>query len=292
MTKKEFIKKQISRTNKKDYENYVTTRIIHKLDNLDVKFVTQQYIKRPSGKGFADLYFPQINYCVEIDEAHHLSQQEADKLRDRDFVSVVGREPRRIEVANSNMDEIHKQVDEVVDEIRDLIKAQGSAFVAWDIERDFDPKYWISRGFIDIKDDCSFRTMVDAANCFGKHYNKNGIWKGGVKHSREAGKLIWFPKLYQNADWNNSISVDENQIIEVCNNPAIVESHFNSVIDSNLYTRVVFARVAGTFGFVMYRYKGEYELDVKRSNIKSGLIWNRVATRTKTYPNPTPGKYG
>ena len=46
MTKKEYIKRQIARTNKKDYENYVVTRIIHKIDDLGVKFTTQQYVKR------------------------------------------------------------------------------------------------------------------------------------------------------------------------------------------------------------------------------------------------------
>ena len=49
LMKKEYILAQLSRTNKKNYENYIITRIIHLLNDLDIKFVTQQYFKRPDG---------------------------------------------------------------------------------------------------------------------------------------------------------------------------------------------------------------------------------------------------
>jgi len=39
---KEYYIKQISRTNKKNYENYVVCRILNKLDDISVKFITQQ----------------------------------------------------------------------------------------------------------------------------------------------------------------------------------------------------------------------------------------------------------
>ncbi len=284
MTKKEYIKKQISRTNKKDYENYVITGIIHKLNNLDVKFITQQYVKRPTGKGFMDLYFPQINYCVEIDEWHHLNQQEADKLRDRDFINITNCEIKRINVSESPIDQVNKQIDETVDAIKSRITRLGPAFIPWDVEREFDSDHWIKKGYIDISDDCTFRTMVDAANCFGKQYAKNGIWKGGVNHSEETGKLIWFPKLYANKDWDNSISVDETKIIEKSNNQEMKEPHIQWVLEKGPHRRIIFARVAGIFGFVFYRYKGEYELDIEESNNEYGLIWKRITTQSKTYP--------
>lgn len=41
MVKLKYIIKQLSKTNKKNYENYVVTRIWHKLNDLDYKFVTQ-----------------------------------------------------------------------------------------------------------------------------------------------------------------------------------------------------------------------------------------------------------
>ena len=61
MDKKEYIIRQLSKTNKKNYENYVITRIWSLLNDLDVKFICQQYVKRPKGCGLADMHFPQFN---------------------------------------------------------------------------------------------------------------------------------------------------------------------------------------------------------------------------------------
>ena len=58
MTKKEFIVRQLAKTNKKNYENYVVTGILHRLADPQVKFVTQQHITRPGGKrALTDMYF-------------------------------------------------------------------------------------------------------------------------------------------------------------------------------------------------------------------------------------------
>ena len=45
MDKKEYIANQLKKTYGKKYENYCVTRIINKLDNFDVKFITQQMFK-------------------------------------------------------------------------------------------------------------------------------------------------------------------------------------------------------------------------------------------------------
>ena len=70
MTELKYIIKQISKTNKKNYENFVVTRIWHGLNCLDVKFVTQQYFKRPDGYALTDMFFPQFDLHIEIDEPH------------------------------------------------------------------------------------------------------------------------------------------------------------------------------------------------------------------------------
>ena len=89
MDKKEYITNQLKRAVHKKYENYCITRIIHKLDRLDVQFITQQLFKRPDGKfAYSDLYFPQLNISVEIDESHHLTQKEADEQRTKDIISA------------------------------------------------------------------------------------------------------------------------------------------------------------------------------------------------------------
>ena len=44
MTKKEFVVRQLAKTNKKNYENYVVTGIFHRLAEPQLKFVTPQHI--------------------------------------------------------------------------------------------------------------------------------------------------------------------------------------------------------------------------------------------------------
>ena len=48
---------------------------------------------------------------------------------------------------------------------------------------------------------------------------------------------------------------------------------------------IVFARVKSPLGDIMYRFKGEYQIDLKASGVRSGLLWNRVSERVKTYEN-------
>lgn len=87
MDKKEYIANQLKRTFNKKYENYCITRIYHLLNRLDIKIVTQQLFRRDNGKiALADLYFPQINLIVEVDEGHHLNNKENDERRTEEII--------------------------------------------------------------------------------------------------------------------------------------------------------------------------------------------------------------
>ncbi|MGH4036997.1 MAG: AbaSI family restriction endonuclease [Sphaerochaeta sp.] len=128
--KKNYIIKSFSRTNKKNYENYVITRIWHKLDNLNLKPVTQQYVNCKEKYYLIDLYFPQINFAIEVDEEHHKNQFDKDELRMDDIISTIKTDKtvddfinekelfRRIDVSDEcSLDNINKQIDEVVKHI-------------------------------------------------------------------------------------------------------------------------------------------------------------------------------
>lgn len=41
----EYIARQFSKAQKKVFEHYVVTRIWHQLNDVEIKFVTQQYVK-------------------------------------------------------------------------------------------------------------------------------------------------------------------------------------------------------------------------------------------------------
>jgi len=124
-----------------------------------------------------------------------------------------------------------------------------------------------------IKIGASFRTMVDAANALGCNYRPNGIRRGGIKHPNDPSKMIWFPKLFKNDNWNNSISKDGKTIIEKSvHNP---KEHLIFTIDSGVYTRVVFAKMDAKGQYI---FVGEYKLNIDESRNSNALVWERVAT--------------
>ena len=71
MTKAEYITNSLSKINHKKWELYVISRIIHKLDDLDIEFICQQHILLENSSAFADMFFPQFNIYLEINESHH-----------------------------------------------------------------------------------------------------------------------------------------------------------------------------------------------------------------------------
>ena len=281
MDKLEYISRQLSKAEHKKYEHYVVTRIWHLLDDLTLKFVTQQYITRPEGRAMTDMFFPQLSIHIEVDEGFHKKQIEWDRLRENDIINATGHEILRVDVTQK-IDCINNSISDIVRKIKEK-KTVIRDFKSWDIDAEHNPQTYITKGNISINDDCSFSTIVDAVACFGKQYKKNGIWKGGVKHPKEPDKLIWFPKLYKNKTWNNSISYDENTIIEINEDLIEAEKHVKKTLENPNIQRVVFARVKSPLGDIMYRFKGVYKLDTSETSISQGLIWKRIAESINTY---------
>lgn len=282
MLKYKYIKSQIAKTNKKNDENYIVTRIWNKLDNEDIKFITQQYVVREDGKfALTDMFFPQLNLHIEIDESYHQSQVEKDLIRENDIISMTNHEVKRIDVSG-NLKTIHKQIDDVVSYINRKIANMGTEFIPWEVEKEFSPDTYIQRGEIDVKDNIAFKTCADVANIFGHRYK--GYQRGGATHPYYDDVMIWFPKLFPNGEWNNSISPDEKVIREKNIHEHKIEEHLNEVISNQKHKRIVFSKVKGPLGHIMYKFKGEFELDVPLSIEERCLIWKRISERVKTFP--------
>jgi len=265
MNKFEFICRQLSKAENKPFEHYVVTRIWHLVNDLDLKLITQQYVIRPGGRALTDAYFPQLNLHIEIDEGHHKKQIDADKIREADIINATGHEILRVDVTQS-FEGINSTINDIVSKIK-ISKLQLADFKPWVIEAEQNPATYISRGYIDLYDDVAFKTMVDAANCFGYNYKPKGIWRGAVKHPKEENKYIWFPKLYKNEEWDNSISDDEKTITEICLTKKITRDIYVKLREPGIQ-RIVFARVKSPLGDIMYRFKGEYAFD---SDLNSGI---------------------
>ena len=274
-----YITKQLARTEKKRYEHYVISRIWHLLNDLDIKPITQQYIKRPSGRALTDLYFPQLKIHIEIDEKHHKHQIENDKIREKDIINATTHKILRVDV-DRNIENINKQVDDIVTTIKEQ-KRKNRSFIPWDIEKEQDSNTYIEKGYLDADEEVIFKKSVSALNCFG--FNYKGFQRGGKQHKYEKNVLIWFPKTYKNKKWLNDISDDDVCIFEKASDVEIRKKHIEKYINSEVKTRIVFAQVRGPLGDIMYRFKGKYELDIKLTNYENGLVWRRVSTRVNTY---------
>lgn len=282
MDKKEYIIRQLGRTKNKKYEAYVVTRIIHLLNDFSIKFITQQYVTRPEGRALTDLFFPQFGLHIEVDEGQHFSQAniKEDKIREADIINATGHEILRIDVTKS-FEEINIQIETVVKKLKSL--RQASSFIPWDIESEFDTMTFIKRGYIDIVDNVAFKTIKDACNCFGHNYTR--YQRAGATHP-DPDVMLWFPKLFPNGEWDNQISPDEEVITERNEDDEKAKEHVLSHLNNkekHKHQRIVFAKVRGNLGDILYRFRGHYKLDVKNSNGITGLIWRRIGTRVKTY---------
>lgn len=286
-TKLTYILRQLAKTNKKNYENYVVTRIYNRLDDLDIKFITQQYVSRRDGQyALTDMYFPQINLHIEVDEPHHERNVEVDKIREQDIINATNHKIMRVNIYNGiEIEEVNSQIESIVEYIKNKKLELGEKFITWDIRKEYSPETYIENGYIDTKDNVAFLKIVDACNCFGLNYV--GYQRGGAKHPIEKDTLLWFPKLYVNDRYTNRLSYDGNMIFESSNKKEFTKEEILEQTNAKAFLnrRIVLARVIGSLGGVMYRFKGEFIFDSEESINNKCFVWRKISDRVKTYGN-------
>lgn len=277
MTELEYIIKQISKTNKKNFENYVVTRIWHGINHLDIKFTTQQYIRRPNGHALTDMYFPQFDLHIEADEPFHNKQIEIDLKREVDIIEATNHKILRIKISD-NLKSINDRIDKIISKIRELRteKIKNGIFEPWDLKKEFDPEYHRKRGYLSVSENPAFRTILDASNCLGQNYK--GVQRAWFKSKVYENHNLWFPKFYENNDWDNRISSDGKTIFEKCKIDGRKDTHYYDLINQPT-KRIVFPRSIDNLGFVLYRFKGIFETDKERSSPENGMVYKRIDTR-------------
>lgn len=279
--KRDYLVKTLSRTKKKDYENYIINAIWQKLDCLDLKPCTQHCVRFSNNKyALIDLYFPQLNYGVECDEFHHTKNQKNDFKRELSIQDVLDSTDannsfvlRRIR-AYEDMNSIHQQIDEIVDEIKTLKK--NINFVPWELKT---KHVVIRKNFYSINDEDRYRLIVDVANALGKNYK--GLQKAyfPIKDNIYA----WCPQLAvmvndkmlsQNGhDWLNYLSDDWNTIFETRSNKT--EMKDLKLQDEN--NRVTFVKSKDESGNNTHRFIGVYEFNSLNST-KELRVYKRIST--------------
>jgi hypothetical protein len=145
-----------------------------------------------------------------------------------------------------------------------------------------DSQYYIDKGNIDISDKAEFRTIAEAASCFGKKYR--ALQRSYFRHPKQMGKRLWFPKFYENKEWDNRISSDEETIVSTSKLPNKIRENVDEIKAQKNDSVIVFGRIKNIAGKMTYQFKGEYELDENASNYENGLTFRRIETSVKTYP--------
>ncbi len=291
MDKRDYLVKTFSRTKRKDYENYILTAIWHKLDNVDLKPVSQQYVKRKNGKhALMDLYFPQLNIEIEVDEAYHQDNQKADKLRMDDIISAVNEESvedflcLRID-ATKTIEQINDRINEVVSIIKN--KASKVLFKWLSYEEELDQVR--QQKYLSIYDDASFKYIKDIANIVFDR-NVKGLQQAFFKAKDNV--WAWCPKLSINVDgdiksmaggWINFLAEDWTYIDESHQDGKKVEGRKNTYMEemNSDRERAVFAKYKDNLGHNRYRFVGVFKSSGLSPETESCIRYSRIADKIK-----------
>ncbi|QII38601.1 hypothetical protein G3M83_13425 [Rouxiella badensis] len=125
--------------------------------------------------------------------------------------------------------------------------------------------------------EASFRTHKDALNCFG--YNKGLYQRAAWTIPPDVcGALdilgswaVWFPKMYDNDTWKNTLSEDGTLISQIHMDP-------NFTDEEKWDRRVVMARLPNK----RYQFIGLFEV-IPEYRSGNELRFRRIGTRIKTY---------
>ena len=300
----EYITNQLKKSfgNNKKYECYCVTRIYHLLNRDDIQIVTQKLLySEEKEKAFADLYFPQINVWIEIDEDYNKNQKKAEKKRTlkaiekekelkyllEEAISIKKLEkPYRIDVSSDDISYINEQIDTVVKKLQDKIDAMESAgtFYTWE-GANIDPSFFIKKGIINSSDNDLFKTIKDVSDLFNKDYkDKARIAYFNARNKEDSNEYVWCLKLslndndYDNIRYLNTISYDGKTIYERDkNNNDVFYKYALENMTSDI--RYVFVKYKHPDGIDGYKFKGVYKLDSEKTNSDKVRTWIKISDK-------------
>lgn len=304
INKNKYVLKSLRKIAHKEWELFVVSRIIHKLDDPEIDFVTQQLVRLPNNRrALTDLYFPQFNIHLEVDEGHHFRNDSdkggefeyvpEDELRENDIVQITGHEVHRIPACEhldgQIVDRDYQDVADDVDKFVDFIKAEKQKklahglFEPWDFEARYDPQRVIQKGKFSTADNVLFRTQVDAMRCFG--FTGKGWQRGAWEIPDGSGDMLWFPRLYPHGMWHNELIESGTMISERAINDEGRASVRKQRLDYEKNPKrrfIVFARGKDALGNNLFRYVGVFKPEVDETldnEIRFKLVQDEIAVR-------------
>ena len=281
------------RTKGKKYENFIVNAIYTKVCNPDLMPVTQQYVRNPNDSRkyyLLDLYFPQINFGVEIDEGQHMSEehQASDKVREEAIKNAIKCEEARIPIVDKETGdkrsyaEICNDIDIVVQKIKQKIAEIGG--VKWETNDEKKQRLGIVKngsGVFNIEQDVTYRSITEIYNicggCRGTGEPAKSLQKGFYRLN--SNYYLWVPTLTVDdssvaSKYSNYLNEDGTIITEINNNPQGWETE-NYPGDSK---RIVFMRMKDIYGRPCIRFIGVFRY--KQGDSKQ-CTHERIATQVK-----------
>ena len=292
-----YLIKTLSRTRRKDYENYVVNAAWNRLGMPDVKPVSQQYVTSGDKGYFIDLYFPQLNIGIEYDELYHLGNVANDRRRERDLIDILNAidvsSYRAVHIkvpgdAADQLSEFDKQINDAVSELRAEVGRlrEAGSFAPWTgVESPVD--YYAQRDRICTKDRVGFPTIKDACNILFDAHKEHTPWRCRLTPrllKREFGGAysLWFPSKVTadgkgHAGWLNVVSADGSEIYEGN------ENGFVEYDDPKGMQRVVFIKAKDpVLGTNEYRFLGIFKKS--GTHCIDGKMFNRFVRTAASFP--------
>jgi hypothetical protein len=266
---------------RKRSENYVINRLWHRLDDLDLKPVAQQYVDRGDGThALLDLYFPQLNIGIECDEAQHLATEDADLARtvaitngitmDQKVGAIRAADILRVERVRATDDvrAIHTRIDEIVRLLRQR-KALSTGFQPWDPTLT-DTGRVLARGQIDAADNYFFPGTQDIRPLFG--LSAVTVQRALYRVAPGVPTRLWCIRLVDKAGSStasngveNRTSADWTEIYErEVPARAVITAHAQRL------DRIVFARSRNALGDSGYRFLGVFSVTGETTRLDDG----------------------
>ncbi|GAB2972106.1 hypothetical protein GCM10027049_02190 [Mucilaginibacter puniceus] len=279
--KLEYISRLFKKMSAKGLETYVISRIWHLLNNEDIKIVPQQYVKHSSGQySLTDLYFPQFNIHVEVNEPGHYHNEDkiwSDAIREQNIIASSGHQVMTVD-CTKDITEIHRQIDNVIEAVNTaaLQQVEHQTFKPWRPEFEYKAAFYQRHESLNASDDVALETIEQICELFKVRVPKMGfLRKGAAPYPAMDNTIIWWPTM-GNKNWLNRISTDGNTITEKANNEKIPGTHANGVL-THPHRRITFFKDQDILGYTYYRFKGIFELDLTNSNPNDGLFWSKIS---------------
>lgn len=284
-----YMQQLFDKIKKKKTESYVIHRIWDKVDDERILFKTQQKVERPDGSyALTDLYLPQLDLFVEVNEPYHELQREADNQRNDDIVKITHHDLKVIRCSENieggiewqSLTEIHKQIDKCVALIKERIaeKEQDGGLKPWDMSQWLTVDYHKSKGVLNAEEHDALSTIDDICELFGTQPKKRGFLRMGVADIPDnPNQELWFPILKNDKDWVNELSEDKATFYENHKDPVKRESHVSNVLE-NHRQRVAFFKSKDALGVDVYHFLGIFDLDEEATQEQGRCVWKRIST--------------